>query len=73
LKLATEGEGEMRRSLFKGLWTPAEDARLRRLAEEGRTSLVIAERLKRTPAAIYLRAKKLGVTVKRPVRKADRK
>jgi hypothetical protein len=56
-----------------GRWTPDEDARLRRLAEEGRTSAVIAERLKRSQAAIYMRAKKLGVTLKRPMREAKEK
>jgi hypothetical protein len=45
-------------------WTPEEDVRLRRLAEEGRGAAVIAERLKRSPSAVYLRAKKLGVTLK---------
>jgi hypothetical protein len=43
-------------------WTPEEDDRLRRLADEGRSAGVTAERLKRTRAAVYTRAKKLGVT-----------
>jgi hypothetical protein len=56
-------------------WTPEEDVRLRRLAEEGRAAAVIAERLKRSPAAVYLRAKKLSVTLKmtRPGPKAKMK
>jgi hypothetical protein len=45
-------------------WTPEEDGRLRRLAEEGRSASVIAERLKRTQAAVYKRAKTLGVALK---------
>jgi hypothetical protein len=45
-------------------WTPEEDVRLRRLAGEGRATAVIAERLKRSPSAVYLRAKKLGVALK---------
>jgi hypothetical protein len=45
-------------------WTPEEDVRLRRLAEEGRGAAVIAERLKRSRAAVYARAAKLGITLK---------
>lgn len=44
-------------------WTPEEDDRLRRLVEEGRSALVISERLKRSQPAIYTRAKKLGVNL----------
>jgi hypothetical protein len=54
-------------------WTPEEDARLRRLAEEGRNSAVIAERLKRTRASVLSRASTLGIAVKRSVRKAKPK
>jgi hypothetical protein len=54
-------------------WTPDEDARLRRLAEEGRTSVVIAERLKRSRSSVLGRAKTLGIEVKRAVRKTKRK
>jgi hypothetical protein len=54
-------------------WTPDEDVRLRRLADEGRTSDVIAERLKRSRSAVLSRAKTLGIVVKRPVRKAKGK
>jgi len=46
-------------------WTMEEDARLRRLAEEGRSNAVVAERLKRTQAAVYKRTKQLGVTLSR--------
>jgi hypothetical protein len=42
-----------------------EDARLRRLAKDGRGAAVIAERLKRSQGAVYNRARKLGVTLKR--------
>jgi hypothetical protein len=45
-------------------WTPEEDVRLRRLAEEGRAAAVIAERLKRSPAAVYARATRLDITLK---------
>jgi hypothetical protein len=45
-------------------WTPEEDVRLRRLAEEGRGAAVITARLKRSRAAIYARAAKLGITLK---------
>jgi hypothetical protein len=42
-------------------WTPEENDRLRRLAENGATASTIAARLNRTRAAIYTRAKKLDV------------
>jgi hypothetical protein len=45
-------------------WTAEEDNRLRVLAEGGRSAAVIAERLKRTQAAVYKRAIKLGVALK---------
>jgi hypothetical protein len=45
-------------------WTAPEDDRLRALAEDGRSASVIAERLKRSPDAVYARAKKLGVALK---------
>jgi hypothetical protein len=47
------------------LWTPDEDARLRRLAEEGRSAAVIAERLKRAKKAIQSRCAKLDISLKR--------
>jgi hypothetical protein len=56
-----------------GRWTPDEDSRLRRLAEEGRNSAVIAERLKRSRSSVLGRAKTLGIEVKRAVRKTKRK
>jgi hypothetical protein len=37
-------------------WTPADDERLRKLAAEGRTSVTIAERLKRSSASVRSRA-----------------
>jgi hypothetical protein len=46
-------------------WTPEEDAWLGRLAKDGRGAPVIAERLKRSQGAVYNRARKLGVTLKR--------
>jgi hypothetical protein len=54
-------------------WTPEEDARLRRLAEDGRGAAVIAERLKRSQGAIYNRARKLGVALKRAAAEGKRK
>ena len=45
-------------------WTAEEDNRLRALAAEGRSATVIAERLKRSPAAVRRRARTLGVTLK---------
>ena len=61
-------------------WTPEEDVRLRRLAEEGRAAAVIAERLLemiktmdlnaiakktgRTPAGILKTALRLGISIK---------
>jgi hypothetical protein len=47
-------------------WTPEEDNRFRALAEAGRPVAVISERLKRSKKAIYARAIKLGVALKRP-------
>ena len=44
-------------------WTPEDDERLRKLLAEGRSSLTIAERLKRSPASIYKRAKKLKIVL----------
>jgi hypothetical protein len=46
-------------------WTPEDEARLRALAAAGRTAAVISERLKRSQAAIYGRALKLGVILRR--------
>jgi hypothetical protein len=42
-------------------WTPEEDDRFRRLADQGGTASAIAEQLKRTRAAVYTRAKRLEV------------
>jgi hypothetical protein len=44
-------------------WTPEDDQRLRKLAAEGRTSVTIAERLKRTPASVRGRANALNVVL----------
>ena len=43
-------------------WTPADEERLRRLAAEGRTSVTIAERLKRSVGSVRYRAKQLRVS-----------
>jgi hypothetical protein len=44
-------------------WTPADDERLRKLAAEGRTSVTIAERLKRSSASVRSRALILKVVL----------
>jgi hypothetical protein len=44
-------------------WSPADDERLRKLVEEGRNSVTIAERLKRTTNAVLTRAHKLKITI----------
>jgi hypothetical protein len=46
-------------------WTPADDERLRRLAAEGRSSLTIAERMKRSLESVRHRAKKLNISLRR--------
>jgi hypothetical protein len=45
-------------------WTPDEDLRLRSLIEQGRPYSYVAEKLKRTPAAVARRAKMLGLKAK---------
>jgi hypothetical protein len=45
-------------------WTPSDDECLRRLAAEGRGSLTIAERMKRSRVSIYNRAKKLKIVMR---------
>jgi hypothetical protein len=44
-------------------WTPEDDERLRKLANEGRTTRTIAECLKRTPDATRTRAKALNIVI----------
>jgi hypothetical protein len=46
-------------------WTPEEDERLRKLALEGRSSVKIAEVLKREKVAVRRRAAKLKVAIAR--------
>jgi hypothetical protein len=55
------GSASVKALIASPRWTPEEDDRLKRLAEEGATASAIAERLRRTRAAIYTRAKKLDV------------
>ncbi|MBR1157375.1 SANT/Myb-like DNA-binding domain-containing protein [Bradyrhizobium sp. JYMT SZCCT0428] len=55
-----EGEGKMKKRIIQP-WTPEDDNRLRKLAAEGRTSVTIAERMKRTPASVRSRAKAINV------------
>jgi len=50
-------------------WTMEEDARLRRLAEEGRSTAVIAERLKRGEDAVRSRATRLRISLRRIAKK----
>jgi hypothetical protein len=64
LSSGAEGEEEMKKPIIQP-WTPSEDERLRKLAAEGRSSLTIAERLKRTPQAIRSRAKKFKIALRR--------
>jgi hypothetical protein len=54
-------KGEMRIAPYP--WTPEDDERLRKLAAEGRTSITIAERMKRTPESVRRRAKTLKVVL----------
>jgi hypothetical protein len=49
-------------------WTPEDEARLRALAASGRSVATIAERLKRTPAAIRYKAHKLNISLPRAER-----
>jgi hypothetical protein len=44
-------------------WTPSEDERLRKLAAEGRSSLTISERMKRSQQSIRHRARKLNIVL----------
>ena len=46
-------------------WTPSDDERLRKLAAEGRSSVTIAERKKRTPPSIWARARVLKIVLRR--------
>ena len=57
-----KGEGKMKRRIIQP-WTPEDDDRLRKLAAEGRTSVTIAERMKRTPASVRGRAKAINVVL----------
>jgi hypothetical protein len=44
-------------------WSPSDDEQLRKLASEGRSSGIIAERLKRTSASVRSRAAALNVVL----------
>jgi hypothetical protein len=44
-------------------WTPEDDERLRKFAEEGRTARTISERMKRTPESIRTRARLLKISL----------
>jgi hypothetical protein len=60
---------------MSSLWTPEEDARLRKLALEGRTAITIAERLKRRASSVRHRAAilKIVVTKDRSGRRATKR
>jgi hypothetical protein len=75
LAARAQGYGRMKQPpRIAGLrWTPEDDNRLRALAENGRSAAVISERLKRSPAAVYKRAKNLGIKVVGIGLKAKRK
>lgn len=44
-------------------WTTEEDERLEKLASQGRSAATIAERMKRAPASIRSRARKLKINI----------
>jgi hypothetical protein len=44
-------------------WTPEDNERLRKLAAEGRASVTIAERLKRSPNSVRNRAAELNIVL----------
>ena len=46
-------------------WTPSDDERLRKLAAEGRSSVTIVERMKRSPKSILSRARALKIVLRR--------
>jgi hypothetical protein len=46
-------------------WTSEDEARLRALAAVGRSAITIAERLKRTPAAVRYKALRLNIVLRR--------
>jgi hypothetical protein len=52
----------MNRRTAKRPWTPEEDNRLRRLLEEGTSTLLVAAKLKRTVTALKGRAAIIGVS-----------
>ncbi len=60
--LSTIVGGRMTRRIIQP-WSASEDERLRKLASEGRSPGIIAERLKRTPASVRARAKTLRVVL----------
>ena len=60
----TEGEGKMKSRIIQP-WTPSDDERLRKLAAEGRSSVTIAERMKRSPKSIRSRARALKIVLRR--------
>jgi hypothetical protein len=66
LKLLKSGGKMIKRPLVASWhWSPEEDERLRRLAEEGRSVVTIGERLKRSKGAVYKRAQILNVAFTR--------
>jgi len=44
-------------------WTPSDDERLRKLAAEGRSSLTISERMKRSQQSVRNRARRLEIVL----------
>jgi hypothetical protein len=57
------GERKMKRRIIQR-WTPSDDECLRKFAAEGRSSLTIAEWMKRSRVSIYNRAKKLKIVMR---------
>jgi len=64
LVAGAEGEGEMKTRIIQP-WTPSDDERLRKLAAEGRSSVTIAERMKRSSKSIRSRARALKTVLRR--------
>ena len=62
-RLSCDAEGEELKRRVVQPWTPEDDECLRKLAAEGRTSVTIAEGMKRTPASIRSRATAIEVVL----------
>ena len=65
----------MTRPLLNRPWTPEEDARLRTLLEDGKSTTLVSAKLNRTVAAVKGRAGIIGISLRRakPMVKEDGK